>query len=94
MADRKSPHAKILEFFNHSPFGEVELMFGLVKDIIVSRRGGKANSAKTVKSAGGKKRVLSPEARKRIADAQKKRWHKKEQGDAPQEEMGSVASVG
>ena len=40
------------------------------------RRGRPAKSAeakRTTKAAGGK-RVLSPEARKRIADAQKKRW--------------------
>jgi len=30
--------------------------------------------AKAVKKAGRKKRVLSPEGRKRIADAVKRRW--------------------
>jgi len=37
----------------------------------------KARKTKTAKSASkAKKRVLSPEARKRIADAQKRRWAK------------------
>ena len=34
----------------------------------------KAAAGKTAKPAKTKKRVLSPEGRKRIADAQKKRW--------------------
>ncbi len=33
-----------------------------------------APKAKTAKAKRRKKRVLSPEARKRIADAQRKRW--------------------
>ncbi len=35
---------------------------------------GKAGKAKKTSSRSKKKRVLSPEARKRIADAQRKRW--------------------
>lgn len=37
---------------------------------------GKAAKAVKATKKAGKKRVLSPEARKRIADAQKKRWAK------------------
>jgi hypothetical protein len=39
----------------------------------VTARGGKAKKA-PAKTAARKKRTLSPEARKRIAEAQRKRW--------------------
>lgn len=40
----------------------------------VASAAGKGKAAKKAARKTGKKRVLSPEARKRIADAQRKRW--------------------
>lgn len=47
-----------------------------VKDLLQSSGSGKLSGALTRKSTGTKKRNLSPEARARIAAAQKRRWAK------------------
>lgn len=36
--DTRSPHAKLLDFFRHAPIGEADLMFGLIKEELTSRK--------------------------------------------------------
>lgn len=78
MSDRKSPHAKMLDFFDTAPLSEAELMFGLIRDKVKARQ---ARSTAGSTKAPAKKGGLSPAARKRIADAQKKRWETKRKED-------------
>lgn len=52
---------------------EVRSLLSSAGKTAVPARNGRAQKA-SAKSATRRKRVLSPEARKRIADAQRKRW--------------------
>jgi hypothetical protein len=76
-----APHREILEAALHGLEAQrhrLDEQIAQVQSMLGRRAGRPAKSAVgislSVSGNGGRKRILSPEARKRIADAQKKRW--------------------
>lgn len=55
---------------------------GLQPERAASRRGRPKGSANTTKAGGRNKRKMTPEGRKRIADAMKKRWAERRKQNA------------
>jgi hypothetical protein len=77
-----APHREILEAALHGLEAQkhrLDEQIAQVQSMLGHRVGRPAKSSAIgisvgLSSNGGRKRILSPEARKRIADAQKKRW--------------------
>lgn len=66
----KRPEDAVLEYFSNAPLQQAELLLHIVTGTIKRRQ------PTTLKADGKKRKQLSPEARQKIAEAQRLRWSK------------------